>query len=459
MKKGLLKKLLVAVTAMSMVVTVTNVAGVETYAATGAKKAVTAKKSAGKTTDGKNTSKTVKKADAESKLCGDWTYVCVTSEYTSFGETSEYFNMGDENGYASYEMSIYKDGDTLRADYNHIGESLIQLYGMPTEICDGAMDEKCENKEWYAEFKPRWESNCIRTLTLISENVLELREEMINDEYTEEDYRYVDRFTFVRKGSNEEKNKEDFRYLKTVKVSTAKELLEALESRTKIILEDGVYDMSNLAEEGIKNEHVLFNYGSEPQIEDINNVTIVADEGADVLIEIDDPYSRVLSFVNCNALFFEGLTMGHDVEPGTCSGSVLYMEGCSGGAVTDCDLYGCGTYGLELLNVSGMKISGTNIHDCSYGLVDLYNVYNMTFEDCSFMDSVEYSMFSVYDSYEVQFNDCLISGNVTDSNYSTFIDATDTFGLVFSGCTFEDNTYDELYQGEVEFEDCSFDDN
>ena len=455
MKNRFWKKVIVAVTAMCMIASVTEAAGVDVYAASPAKKAVKAAEK-----DSKDTAKGVKMDDAESKLCGDWTYMCEESVYFYGDEVDDtYFGMYElDEDYDNIGMCIYQDGDTLRADYIYVAmESNFRMYGVPLEITKGAMYDGCANEEWYAQLNERWKDTTERTLTLVGENVLEYRTVFTaeDDDY----YSYATTYTFTRKGSKEEKDKDAFRYLNTVTVSSAEELLEAVADRTKIVLVDGVYDFSDIDEDSIKNDKVSAEYPGEVAIHDVSQLCITAAEDADVLLCTDDPYARVFSIIDCNSVFLSNLTMGHDVEPGYCSGSVLYLKSSSIGSIDNCDLYGCGTYGLEMLNASDFTINQSNIHDCTYGLVDMRSCYSVEYNDCSFTDSEEFAMFSIYDCYTVHINDSLITRNYSEPPYSAFIEAEESGGVVFTGCTFKDNTYDEFYRGEVEIVDCSVDDN
>ena len=59
-------------------------------------------------------------------------------------------------------------------------------------------------------------------------------------------------------------------------------------------------------------------------------------------------YAAVMRFESCRNLRFEGFTAGHTDGAGTCTGAVLNFANCTDVEVDRCDLYGCGTYGVEL---------------------------------------------------------------------------------------------------------------
>ena len=62
--------------------------------------------------------------------------------------------------------------------------------------------------------------------------------------------------TYRRKGSKEMEQKKEYQYVDEVTVSTVQELVEAIQSRTKIILEEGTYNFSELDCDSIKNPNI-----------------------------------------------------------------------------------------------------------------------------------------------------------------------------------------------------------
>ena len=85
----------------------------------------------------------------------------------------------------------------------------------------------------------------------------------------------------------------------------------------------------------------------------MGNKVVCVKEGANTFLrvlnrnrEVNPRYAFCLKFVNCSNCEVENLTIGHTVG-GFCSGGVIGAEQSSV-TVKDCDLYGCGTYGLNL---------------------------------------------------------------------------------------------------------------
>ena len=90
-----------------------------------------------------------------------------------------------------------------------------------------------------------------------------------------------------------------------------------------------------------------------------------------------------MKFNNCSQLTLEGFTCGHTDGAGFCTGAVLHMLGCRDMSVTGCDLYGCGTYGLELDKCRGVHALGTTIRDCSYGALVANASADILLDNCS----------------------------------------------------------------------------
>ena len=120
--------------------------------------------------------------------------------------------------------------------------------------------------------------------------------------------------------------------------------------------------------------------GRELIIRNIHGLTLRGESGAHLVV--DAAYANVLSFENCDNIRIENLTLGHAVEKGFCTGGVIYLRNCNNVEIVNCDLYGCGTYGIEALDCSNVKVENTVIRDCSYGGLTLSYCDDVQFTDC-----------------------------------------------------------------------------
>ena len=89
-----------------------------------------------------------------------------------------------------------------------------------------------------------------------------------------------------------------------------------------------------------------------------------------------------MAFVGCSDITLSNVTMGHAVEKGYCSGSVIRIDGCDNITIENDDLYGCGTYGLECYRSQGVRVNDTTIRECTYGITSIYLSSDMEFNNC-----------------------------------------------------------------------------
>ena len=220
-----------------------------------------------------------------------------------------------------------------------------------------------------------------------------------------------------------------------IHVSSAEELVKAIAPGADIVLEPGVYNLSEYLEspDASDTDHVQIseNYdGRDLQISGVEGLTIRGASAEDTEIIIDPRSADVLRFVCCTDITLKDLTMGHSVEAGACEGEVLDFYECSDITLSGMDLYGCGTYGINASRVYGLDVQDSVIHDCSSGGVYLSASTDTGFRSCSFTGIEGYELISGFMSRAV-FTDCGFSGN---------------------DC--EDMVY--AYRGYVEFKGCDF---
>ena len=148
-------------------------------------------------------------SEARKGRCGDWTLVGF--EYSDSVDDIEpsidnpYYDA--ENEWIVSDILIYDEENTLYADYSRIGYENELRY--------------CEQESW-------------------RETGLE----------------HVMICTYLRKDSKEMEQKKEYQYVDEVTVSTVQELVEAIQSRTKIILKEGTYNFSELDCDSIKNPNI-----------------------------------------------------------------------------------------------------------------------------------------------------------------------------------------------------------
>ncbi len=234
-------------------------------------------------------------------------------------------------------------------------------------------------------------------------------------------------------------------------VSTVDELMEAIAPGAEIVLAEGVYDLTDWAERVTRGEvdtskldpsidaTGMSGYELEVVISDLDSLTIRGRKGADVQIVSSLPYADVLRFEYCWDIKLVNLTLGHTVEPGTCSGDVLEFLYCSDIRLEDLDLYGCGTYGIVASRTQGLEMRNSVIRECSYGLMDCTFCSGLRFIDCEMRDCAETDPIWAYSS-DICFENCDFHGNATaKDSYGGFVAAGNSGSansIRFLGCSF-----------------------
>ena len=369
-------------------------------------------------------------------LCGEWFSVYGSFRYyEEDGTINESFRMAADDVGDEKDLILYVEDGALYADYR---DSFMSYYRIPIERVKEKLYEGYEGNDWcLAGKKGRWEDAQLRF------GLNEKQELMRYIAGEEEEDRWEYQNLFLKKGSENSKQIEDYRYKKVVTVSTAEELAAAIESRTKIILKPGAYDLTELRAAGHTGK-VMETYDSEITVsgfyfDNMQNICIEAESKELTELYITDAYRPVLPLYSSNHIKFRGITLGHRINPGYCSGSVLYLNRSGGIDLEDCKLYGCGSYGLEADYGNEIHLKNSEIYSCTYGIMDLRNIYSLTAENCEFHDNSGYSMLSAVESSDIEIRNCRFRNN--NSNTDAFVSLANSWGVNLKKCDFEDNIY------------------
>ena len=137
-------------------------------------------------------------------------------------------------------------------------------------------------------------------------------------------------------------------------------------------------------------------------------------------IVVEPRYAFVLNFVNCQQIEIRNLTIGHTYG-GYCEGGVIGVKGGWRVSIQNSDLYGCGTYGVQLEDTRDFSLYHSIIRDCTYGIMTLRNVEFAKFETCDFFHNIE-NAFTLVESRgsSVTFYDCRFFANHGDAKMFDF---------------------------------------
>ena len=171
----------------------------------------------------------------------------------------------------------------------------------------------------------------------------------------------------------------------------------------------------------------------------VNLLRLRAAPGAEgkVALIAEPRYAEVMVFEDCGILELAGLTLGH-TEEGFCQGGVLMFKDCESLTTLTIDLTN------KSWDVERMTVRDSVIHDCSYGIMELYRTAYAEFDGCAFRDCREYTMLTVVGSAAF-FNDCVFRNNYW-GQYGSFLACTDDDQTIvmFSGCELSDYVKQEL---------------
>lgn len=404
--------------------------------------------------------------DPADKLTGKWVFIySMYRSHSDDGNDYEYCTMSTDEYAAESRVTLTKKDGKLLADYvQQAYESSERVYGNELTYHTGTAYEDCPNTEWYYTFTnpdPEDEDYLFdKKITLTEDDRL-----IVSEEYTEpegEDYsgfHSVTEYFYLRSDSPLLADMESLRYFETVTVDNSVDLLNNIRNNTKILLKPGTYNLSSVSTSRINNGHVNESYG-QIIVNDVRNLAIEPESSGDILICITDAYSPVMTFQSGGNITIRGITAGHDVEPGYCSGSVLSFEGIDGLTIDKCNLYGCGTYGIEAVNTYGAEVTDTDIYECTYGLVDLRQSSGFHFKNCTMRDSKDMSMLCLNSVYDITFEDCTFKNNNSMAyDTCTFVELGEYDTATFRGCSFKDNEFYTFSNREVSLENCTSDNN
>lgn len=264
----------------------------------------------------------------------------------------------------------------------------------------------------------------------------------------------------------------------SVTVSTALEFLNAIGSNKTIYLNSGDYVLTAHVGEG--SSHVVWENeydGGQMNILDVTNLKIVGKPGSRILV--DPQYTWVMKFNHCSNITLEGYTMGH-TNGGYCTGGVVYLDSCANVKVTNCRMFGSGTYGMGIYRSNNIIVEKTDIYKCTYGLLQLGESQNVVFTHTRFRETGEFDQISLSGCKNIHFKSCVFEKNGVKASeyydytsyyffklgdnyyYETDISSSTSSNITINTCTFRDNTtasFSDDYNGVIRIGDNRFERN
>ena len=237
----------------------------------------------------------------------------------------------------------------------------------------------------------------------------------------------------------------------TVTVSTVDEFLAAIAPNNTIFLEPGEYILSDAETYGKTLEggwytwDAAYLYGYQLNISNVDGLAIFGDGEATICT---DPRGvEVLAFHGCSDIQIAGTVVGHTEMPAVCMGGVLYFNSCENVHVTECGLYGCGTWGITAVNSRDIRAVDTDIYDCSSGAVWLKSSQNFRLEGGSIYDCGGISYGATF-RFENSYGAAILNTEIHDNRNFALVDADYTDQIHLLGTTVRNNTYEYLFDCE-----------
>jgi len=242
-----------------------------------------------------------------------------------------------------------------------------------------------------------------------------------------------------------------------VTVSTAEELIAALGSNRRILLEEGEYNLSTVNPSIVNNSSISYREaydGLELLLDGVNNLTIqgAGDNQSEIVVE--PRYAFIMSFQNSSNISIINIKAGH-TEGGYCQGGVFSFENSSGIKIEDTLMYGCGTIGLDLSYVSDMSVVNSSIYECTYGIITVDHSSGILFKDCIFRDNKGFIMVQVDQTSGFTIDSCSFLRNINDASYfpDPMFSISQSENVVIKNTLFTENVAEKLIaQGDIVFD-------
>lgn len=276
--------------------------------------------------------------------------------------------------------------------------------------------------------------------------------------------------------------------IRTVHVSDVDAFLAAIASDTEIVMENGVYNLSEAKDYGENRKDTAYIWsevedGYELVLSGISNLHIVG--SGDTTVCTDPRDASVFNIQSCDGVEVFNLTAGHTEKTEKCSGEVLRLDRNKNTRIENCALYGCGTWGVTGWECDTIDVRGTDIYECSMGAVHLFACTDVmltesTVRSCGSYAAALANLIYAEDT-ELAITDCDIYGNRTgdaalihtggDGTYTVSVIGTsirdndlprnrsvfdyvtgETYRLIVDGCEFRDNGAHILSGGQKVFD-------
>lgn len=227
-----------------------------------------------------------------------------------------------------------------------------------------------------------------------------------------------------------------------VTVGNAQEFVNSIGSNKKIILKPGVYNLSdvkqiNNSDSGVK--YIPVDDGDELNIIGIHDLTIEGAEAGKVEIKVAPRFANIMNFSNAKNITIKNIVAGHTPAKYECNAGVLKFTNSNNISIANSHLYGCGSIGLDLHNVSKLEASNCLIYHCSLRAIQIYDSSDIKFVENKIIDHEAYSNIVMIDGGKgITFEKCEFANN---NNFMwSFIETSNKSDILFDSCVIKNNS-------------------
>ena len=93
------------------------------------------------------------------------------------------------------------------------------------------------------------------------------------------------------------------------------------------------------------------------------------------------------------------------------------MDSCKNVKVSNCKMFGSGTYGMGIYATENVTVEKCDIYKCTYGLLQLYNSSNLNFIKTRFRETGMFDLITIVSCKTVNFKTCVFEKNTGSTEY------------------------------------------
>lgn len=225
---------------------------------------------------------------------------------------------------------------------------------------------------------------------------------------------------------------------KVISAHTQKELLDAIDDNTTILLDDTLYDFSDLG----KQSNVNVNLDDGIIISNVENLSIIGKEGT--TLTSSNGTKKVLSFSNCKEITIKNINF----EPKAVNSTMNFVE-CS--KVDTLLIENCyfknGGYGIELENTNKVTIDNIKMENMNDTLINLKHCNDIAIMDSIFFDNSVDSCMRMIDSSTLSLNNCLFYSNTCKDTKDPLLFNQAIRDIIIKDCHFINNSSLYIFNG------------